>query len=1246
MNRTSFHEDSTDDRTVRPEKVADRSARWGHRGLMVTLSLAFAILWGGIAWRIDGALRESEDRTVREASNLARAFDENVRRTVGNIDQALLSIRQNFERTQGMAFNASAELGLAQSMNALALHLSIADDNGWVTHVSRDGAAGNANLGDQEYFQVHKDSVSDRLHISPPVADPVSERVAILFTRRLQTRDGGFGGVLALSVDPYLLSEFYKTVDLGPAGAVAVVGRDGYVRAGSRLDEGMIGVSLYGTSLFDHIAQSPAGQFVDPATANAGPRVVSYRAVMDYPLIVTVAIPARSWGAALREDFKRDVLVGIVLSILMGVAAWVLGAGQAEQARRDRRQQAVTERLNAVLESLPTSTAFVDRSGRLRFANRAWRALGYMPNDLGAGNGGDRFEKVGSGALAAQIQNALDEVLRDHSEGATLDFASATGQIESWYQLVFVPLIGAEGGAVLQLTDITAMRALAENAATIEDRLNFITDTMNEWSWELDKDFRFSWVSSAFVRATGRDPHNILGRSLEAIIDEAHSGALRSLREDFSAGRSIDRFEFSGRDANGSSQILILSAAPIQRSNGDVAGYRGIVRNITEARNFVIERQLFMARMTEADDRYRAMFDIPDSAVIVLDGDGILVACSAAFCALIGRASEAVVGGGFTDFGPPTMAAAVRENLVALWENPGAFAMTLTQSTGSPAEVVVSGRRVTISGMGYLFASVHDRSALKKTEAELAAIRERRAADLVAVQNLLKAVGRDVHNQGYSLIDLAHRARALEGSARPKGALDAIDKAVRRLMAVSADILDGAEAPDEKNVKVFERFDLERLVGEACALVEDLTSVKGIDVVIVIAPDVPRHLMGDARRLGRLVLNGLIQAATWTETGEIVLRIERARIRSEGFGIQFLIDISAEVQELSACLGSAFDRRDWDSAILPNVPKDCGIGTAFFASLVERLGGEWGGGNDVRGRSTLWFALPLESAKGKESAVLTGLSSHRMLIVDDNAAQRDALAVMLSDLGVTADRLATGKEALEAITSALATDRPYTVVFIDQGLRDVDSFETISRIRGQYGAGTFPTLVVMSDAHMPESAMPHLAKPILRYRLHDLLTHILGQAPDASRAHLAAPRAEVSDPSILRGTRVLLVDDSPTDQVVARDMLEAVGVNVDVADNGAAAVELVGDNDYEIVLMDVRMPILGGVEAARRIRSVDRFARLPIIALTTEDWREMPESFIQFGFNDVVIKPIDPDQLYEVIRKWVVGFEAGFSRLH
>ncbi len=1212
---------SSDAEPLQASDTITAQARRGSLRLALSLGLAFALIWGALVWRADRMGQDAAGKAAHLAQNLSIAFEENIARTIGNLDLSLLHVRQSYERTQGKGFDVEVELEQLQAIQGLASQVVVIGEDGLVRQSSGGPLLVKANVSDQDFFKAHKNGDSDKLFIGRTLADATTLRLSVPFSRRLRKADGGFAGVLLLSAESHLLSEFFKSVDVGPAGTASVAGRDSYLRAGLDLNAAIIDTPIQDGLLFAQLAQNPSGQFFDE---KEGGRVIAYRSLMDYPLIVAVGIPVRDMLDFLGQDMLPEILVGLLLSGLLGVVGWGAGQRPAQRGKEAPLHKAGPERFHKTLDSLTEGVAVAGLDGKIVYANPAWQVLAQENPALGA---------LGEAAPQADdaLGQAIVEVAWGRSSGQSVDYPTQGGEAAKvWRRLDILPLSGG-GGALMRLADISESRKYAEAQQILEARIALLSEGSLTWHWEMGPDYCFTWLSQNFQALTGQDQRTVLGRHVEAVTGTSAQEALTGLLDDFLAYRKIAGFEFSLQDRRGATRTFCLGGEPLFNASGQFAGYRGSVRDVTETRNAQIERQLFLTRLEELEERNHALLNIPGIAAIILDGEGRLVACGAAFLELTGLPGETALGRRLTDWCPEPSAQEAREKLAALRNTPGSFEMTLLCDDAREADILVSGCAAQIGGTALIMISIQDLTDLKRAEASLDAAQEKIEVLSTAMIDFLKAAGRDIHTQLYSILDLAHLALARKEMAPGRDVVQTMKKTAKRLLAVTGGLMDMPGLQTGQLAPACERFDLERLIGEAVALAADLSNVKGVELVVRISPEVPRLVVGDARRLGRLLLGSLSQAARCTEAGEIVLQVALDGTSGDRPQLRFTVDFSGTCGESSGLEdGTVMDM-------------ETGAGGSLFRPLVILLGGEAGAATATAGKkSTIWFTLPMGMAKAREQASPIRLGGRRMLVVDDNPSASEALALMLSELGGEVERLPSGKAALETITIALASDKPFDVVFIDQGMKDIEGFEAIIRIRSKFGNGKFPHLVLMSDGHLPESETPHLGKPVLRHRLHEVLAQVLGLSMQAS----AQPSSSAQlDPSSLSGTRVLLVEDSPTDQLVARDMLEAVGMNVDTAENGAVAVEMVLSNDYQIVLMDVLMPTMGAIEAARRIRLDQRFARLPIIAMTGEDWKDEQEKFIQFGLNDAIFKPVDPDQLYAVIQKWVLGVEARPSLL-
>jgi two-component system sensor histidine kinase/response regulator len=279
-----------------------------------------------------------------------------------------------------------------------------------------------------------------------------------------------------------------------------------------------------------------------------------------------------------------------------------------------------------------------------------------------------------------------------------------------------------------------------------------------------------------------------------------------------------------------------------------------------------------------------------------------------------------------------------------------------------------------------------------------------------------------------------------------------------------------------------------------------------------------------------------------------------------------------------------------------------------------------------------------------------------MLVVDDNDSARAILGSLLKEMTFEVDKVASGKEALAAVQAAQQKGQPYDVVFLDWQMPEMDGIETARRLR--QAPGRPAPQVVLVTAHGREEVLRQaqqvgitqtLIKPVNGSLLFDAIMRLLGgQGAETDDAEQRRPRGgaetgKALDLSALQGVRLLLVEDNELNQEVARGLLADTGVIIDLAENGAIAVQKVAKTPYDVVLMDMQMPVMDGLEATRRIRADGRFAALPIVAMTANALEEDRKQCLAVGMNDHLAKPIEPELLWSTLLRWVTVSRQGMA---
>jgi CheY-like chemotaxis protein len=454
------------------------------------------------------------------------------------------------------------------------------------------------------------------------------------------------------------------------------------------------------------------------------------------------------------------------------------------------------------------------------------------------------------------------------------------------------------------------------------------------------------------------------------------------------------------------------------------------------------------------------------------------------------------------------------------------------------------------------------------------------------------------------------------------------------LLNVINDILDFSKVESGKLEFEHIGLDPEVLADDVARLMSERAAARGLDLTCHLAPDVPRNLMGDPGRLRQVLLNLVGNAIKFTEHGDVSIRVTAPHVTDAQANVRFEvtdtgIGIAPEAQ---ARLFQPFTQAD---ASTTRRFGGTGLGLAISRRIVELLGGNIGVQSDLGRGTTFWFTIPCQRTgagpvRHEPTAAIGGM---RVLVVDDSQASRLMLEQTLLDAGLTV-QVARGSEEAEAVVS----EGPWPqVALIDENLAEGAGPRLAERLRA---SAPHPLAILFLSSRLTSTtsmeAAGRLLKPVRRTELIAALERI-GRPPVAEAA-AAVVAVRRSPNGAAHAARVLVAEDNPVNQKVARLMLERCGCEVDVVDNGAMAVDAVGNGAYDLVLMDCQMPVCDGLEATRRIRGLpDAASAVVIVALTANALAGDRDRCLAAGMNDYLPKPVRREALVEMLAKYLPG---------
>ena len=475
------------------------------------------------------------------------------------------------------------------------------------------------------------------------------------------------------------------------------------------------------------------------------------------------------------------------------------------------------------------------------------------------------------------------------------------------------------------------------------------------------------------------------------------------------------------------------------------------------------------------------------------------------------------------------------------------------------------------------------------------------------------------------------------------------------LMAILNDILDVSKLEAGKIEIEMTDFDLLATVESAASLMTSKAREKNIDLAIYVDPVARGVYRGDPTRLRQILLNLLSNGIKFTENGGVAMQV--AVKLGGASGTDGMVPLHFEVTDTGIGMAESVRERMFqkfsqaDSSVTRRFG-GTGLGLAICKQLVERMGGEIGVTSRVGKGSTFWFTLPLQrsSADLAEREALNGLFKNlRALVVDDIDINLEIMGRQLGNFGMQVMALNDGTAAMAELERAWHLSQPYDIVFLDQMMPGISGDELAGRIRAHKFLAETRLIIVSSvgrdfirewDKLRLEAV---LEKPVRHQELFDTLANIYDVSGAPPKAQLVDKAAvTLTNPEKVKARlRILLAEDNKINQQYATVVLNKAGYHVTIAGNGHQAVEAVRNTDFDLVLMDIQMPGLDGVEATRQIRSLPAPRNaVPIFAMTAHAMRGVSEEYLSAGMDDYITKPFQPALLLAKLERLAEGHRA------
>jgi CheY-like chemotaxis protein len=499
-----------------------------------------------------------------------------------------------------------------------------------------------------------------------------------------------------------------------------------------------------------------------------------------------------------------------------------------------------------------------------------------------------------------------------------------------------------------------------------------------------------------------------------------------------------------------------------------------------------------------------------------------------------------------------------------------------------------------------------------------------------------------------AIIGMTHLALQTDLDARQRNYMEKVSSSGEALLTIINDILDFSKIEAGKLRIEHIPFSLEEVLQKLADVIGFKAEEKGLELLFELSSDLPATLIGDPLRLGQILLNLTNNAVKFTEHGEIIIGCKVASLKDRRCRLQFWVrDTGIGMSDSQQ--GQLFQSFSQADTSTTRRFGGTGLGLAISKNLCELMHGTIGVESTENQGSTFHFTAEFDVASASPERLCAGrasLGNLKVLVVDDNLASREILAALLDSLGIRNDLVESGEAAVARLAESDQSE-PFDLVLIDWRMPGLDGISAARTVARDARISHLP-MVIMVTAYGRQEAMQaaqgtpissYLDKPVTPSSLLDSILEALGSKQALERQDFQPRPGAAAAIAQLKGARILLVEDNEINQELAVELLQSNGLSVSVANHGGEALEFLRRERFDGVLMDCQMPVMDGYETTRRLR--EELPDLPVLALTANAITGDRERVLAAGMNDHIPKPINVDQMFEVMARWIHPAEPG-----
>ena len=740
---------------------------------------------------------------------------------------------------------------------------------------------------------------------------------------------------------------------------------------------------------------------------------------------------------------------------------------------------------------------------------------------------------------------------------------------------------------------------------------------------------RFTRVSRSVARRLGCEPHEVIGKTDGNFFPKEYALQARAEEEELmrTGQPLIGKEENLHWNADHASWVL-TTKVPLPDEEGRIIGSFGISHDITAQK--------------EAQSNIRRVIDGAPNPLLVVNDEGIIELVNVATNQLFGYEQDELIAQPIEILVPERIRREHEVQRCQFLQQPQARAMgpdrrlSGRRKDGSEFQVEVGLNPVRLSGRTTVLASVFDVTARKLAEDSLVAAKQAAESANRAKSDFLANMSHEIRTPMNGIIGMTELVLDTELDVTQRDYLKVVSESASSLLSIINEILDFSKIEAGRLELETVDFDLREEIGDALRSLSQRAHAKNLELVWHVDSNVPVWLAGDPARLRQMLVNLVGNAIKFTEQGEVLLDVQcehlhdsevtlNVRVRDTGIGIP---------QEKQSTIFSAFEQADSSTT---RQFGGTGLGLAITSRIAEAMGGRaWVDSKSGEG-STFHITANFEQATSSQQVpdYIPDLNGYPVVVVDDNQTNRAILKEMLENWGMSVQTVESGPQAIDVLQQTAHQHNSLPLVISDVNMPEMDGFTLVERLRSTAALKSTTIIMLTSSGRSGDvqrgealGVSAYLLKPVKQSELLDAIMAAAGRQSEIRsdvepEVHFKAVMPE--SPRL----KILLAEDGKANQILAVALLTKWGHQVVVAENGEEAVEYFQHDSFDLILMDVQMPVLDGLEATRRIRELEgcNEVRIPIIAMTARAMKGDRESCLAAGMDDYLSKPVSAAEL-------------------